>query len=350
MWEHGMPGSAWESWADLARWADMQAGRDPEGEDDEGEQPADPRHVENHRQRWRRWERHVGVACVAVLGVLSLCGAALVSAGHAKAASGFTITGPFVALGDSYAAGDLIPRSPAGTPLGCLRSTHTYSADVAATLRVKAADFIDVSCSGALTSNMTESQSTLLGTNPPQFSALASDDSLVTLTIGGDDMGFTHILETCILLSVTNPFGDPCEQHFGGKLAAAIAAAAPKVAAVLQGIHSRAPNARVLLVGYLDVLPNTGDGCWPVVPIAYGDVPYLRNTELQLNHMLAAEAAANGATFVDTYTATIGHDVCQSPSVKDVEGLIPTSLAEPFHPNERGEQAMADQVLAALRG
>jgi len=62
--------------------------------------------------------------------------------------------------------------------------------------------------------------------------------------------------------------------------------------------------------------------------------------------MLASAAAANGATFVDTYTATIGHDACAS--VKDVEGLVPTSPAYPFHPNQRGQQVMAGQVLAAL--
>jgi lysophospholipase L1-like esterase len=70
---------------------------------------------------------------------------------------------------------------------------------------------------------------------------------------------------------------------------------------------------------------------------------------VELNSMLASVAAENGATFVDTYSATIGHDVCQSPATKDVEGLIPTSLALPFHPNESGQQAMADQVLAALQ-
>ena len=56
-----------------------------------------------------------------------------------------------------------------------------------------------------------------------------------------------------------------------------------------------------------------------------------------------------GATFVDTYTATIGHDACQPPAAKDIEGLIPASLAYPFHPNGRGERVMAARVLAALR-
>lgn len=272
------------------------------------------------------------------------------SAQATQAAQSTALSGPMVALGDSYAAGNLIPTSPTGTPAGCLRSTHNYSGDVRAD--IGASSYVDAACSGATTADMTQSQSTAVGTNPPQFDALAANDSVVTLTIGGNDIGFSSIIEECTKLSVTNPFGNPCQKHYtaGGtdQLAAAIAAAGPKVAAVLQGIHSRAPQARILLVGYPDILPNTGTGCWPVVPLAHGDVPYLRSTEIDLNQTLAQEAAANGATFVNTYTATIGHDVCQSPSVKFVEGLVPTSPAYPFHPNQKGQQAMASQVLAAL--
>jgi hypothetical protein len=123
-----------------------------------------------------------------------------------------------------------------------------------------------------------------------------------------------------------------------------------KVAAVLAEIHQRAPRARVLVVGYPDLLPSTGRGCWPLVPIAYGDVPYLRGIEIKLNAMLAARAAAGGATFVDTYTGSIGHDFCQPPGVNWVEGLVPTSPAAPMHPNALGEKAMAQQVLAAVAG
>jgi lysophospholipase L1-like esterase len=258
-------------------------------------------------------------------------------------------SGPFVALGDSFAAGDLIPASPSGTPAGCLRSSHDYGADAAAALGIT---FINATCTGATTADMTRPQSVLLGTNPPQLKFLAQDDSVVTLTIGGDDIGFLGILETCAKLSLTDPFGHPCQQRYtaGGtdQLLAAVNATAPKVAAVLAQIRVRAPHARVLLVGYPDILPSTGDGCWPLVPFAFGDVPYLRGIELAVNQMLASTAAATGVTFVDTYTATIGHDACASPSVKDVEGLVPTSPAYPFHPNQRGQQIMAGQVLAAL--
>lgn len=284
----------------------------------------------------------------ATLAALSVPAAA--QASQIQPGAGSNLSGPFVALGDSFAAGNLIPSSPAGTPAGCLRSSHDYGADAAAALGL--ADYVDATCNGATTASMTQSQSVPLGTNPAQLDALAADDSVVTVTIGGDDIGFSGILKTCGTLSLTNPFGNPCQRHYqaGGtdQLVAVINAAAPKVAAVLQAIETRAPGARVLLVGYPDILPVTGRGCWPLVPFSFGDVPYLRGIEVDLNQMLAGVAAANGATFVDTYTATAGHDACTGASTKDVEGLVPTSLAYPFHPNQRGELAMAEQVVAAL--
>jgi lysophospholipase L1-like esterase len=288
-------------------------------------------------------------ATLAAATLLALVLPSVAQAGQIRPDSG-SFGGPFVALGDSYAAGNLIPDSPAGTPVGCLRSSHDYGADAAAALGVT--DVVDATCNGATTASMTQSQSVLLGTNPPQLDALAADDSVVMLTIGGDDIGFSGILETCAKLSLTGLFGHPCQRHYtaGGtdQLAAAVTAAAPKVAAVLQAIASRAPDARVLVVGYPDILPVTGHGCWPLVPFAFGDVPYLRGIEVDLNQMLARTAAANGATFVDTYQATVGHDACTGASTKDVESLVPTSLAYPFHPNQRGELVMAQQVVAAL--
>ena len=254
-----------------------------------------------------------------------------------------------MALGDSYTAGPLVPNQT-GSPAGCLRSTHSYPFLVAA--GSGAATFTDVSCQGATTADMTHAQSVPLGTNPPQDKALSAVTTLVTLQIGGNNIGFSDIIIHCTTLSLTDPFGSPCKDYYtsGGtdRLRAKISAAAPKVAADLRGIHADAPNARVLLVGYPVILPNSGDGCWPVVPIAFGDVPYLRGVEKALNSMLASVAAANNATFVDTYTPSIGHDVCQAPGTKWLEGLIPTSPAVPFHPNMLGEQAMARQVLASV--
>src|SRR5215831_10002882 len=260
------------------------------------------------------------------------------------------LAGPVVALGDSYTAGEMLPLNLTSQPPGCLRSPKAYAALVASALK---ATFVDAACSGAGVKEMVNSQRTYLGTNPPQLSALAPDDALVLLTLGGDDIGFLNVLHTCMGLSITHlGGGSPCESHYtsGGtdQLAAKVAAEAAKVAAVLGAIHTRAPQARIVMVGYPDLFPQSG-GCWPEVPITNGDIAYLRGIGTQLNAMLEGTAVAAGATFVNTYTPTIGHDICQRGAAKYVEGLVPTSLTVSFHPNARGQAAMAAQVLAALR-
>jgi hypothetical protein len=251
----------------------------------------------------------------------------------------------WVGLGDSYAAGPLIPNQSLN-PLGCLRSDKNY-AHLSATAVGKSLS--DVSCSGATTEDMTAAQDVTPGpANPPQLNALSAATQTVSLTIGGNDIGFTSIIESC---ASANPFGHPCKDQYdngsGDQLAARINATAPKVAAVIQGIHTRAPSARVLVLGYEPILPETGSGCWPQVPLAWADVPYLRATEQRLNTMLRNTAIANGARYVDVYTASIGHDSCKSSSTRWVEPLIPGNTAAPFHPNARGMAGVTPTVVAA---
>jgi hypothetical protein len=277
---------------------------------------------------------------VRVLVVLaSIVGALTVGAAGASAAS-------WAGLGDSYAAGPLIPNQQLN-PLGCLRSDRNFAHLAAASLGRSLAD---VSCSGAKTDDMTAPQDVTPGpANPPQFNALTADTQIVTLQIGGNDIGFTSILQNC---ATANPFAHPCRDKYvvNGRdtLADKIAATAPKIAAVLQGIHARSPNARVFVVNYAAILPETGSGCWPQVPIAFSDVPYLRGVEKNLNAMLAQQAAANGAGIVDDYTASIGRDACKSASTRWVEPLVPGNAAAPFHPNARGEAGVAAAVVSAV--
>jgi lysophospholipase L1-like esterase len=255
--------------------------------------------------------------------------------------------GAYVALGDSFTAAPLEHQQGGGSSAGCLRSQQDYPALVAAALRPSS--FVNVSCFGGSTTDMTQAQRTATGSVPPQLNAVSAADTLVTLQVGGDDIGVGRIATTCAALSLTSPFGSPCRQHYtaGGtdQLARAVAQTGPKVASVLGAIRDRAPHARILVVGYPDILPVSGNGCWPEVAIARGDLPYLRGIETQLNAMLATEATAHGATFVNTYAPSVGHDACQHAGVKWVEGLVPTSLAVPFHPNAGGEQAMAEAIL-----
>jgi lysophospholipase L1-like esterase len=283
--------------------------------------------------------RRIVVACAAVVALAGV----LVGGTEANAAPTF---GHYVALGDSYASGPFIPDQSLH-PIGCVRSNHNYPGDLARSLGIP---LVDVSCGGATTDDMLGSQSVPLGSNAPQFDALTPATDLVTVTIGGNDLGFTSILETCAAESLTNPLGHPCQTHYtaGGtdQLAAQVRATAPKVAAVLAGIRQRAPQATVVVVGYLRILPPSG-GCWPVVPIARGDVPYLGGVEQELNTMLGAQAQAAGDVFVNPGTAT-GHDVCQPESRKWVEGIVPTAPAFPVHPNAAGMTEVASLVAQAL--
>jgi hypothetical protein len=274
-------------------------------------------------------------AAVLVLAALALF-AAFAAAG-ARAAS-------YAALGDSYAAGPLIPNQLA--PLGCLKSSNNYAHLAAASIGLT---LHDATCSGAETEDMTEAQNVTPGPNPPQFDVLDGETGVVSLTIGGNDIGFSEVAESCITL---NPFATPCKDKYmaGGKdqLAERIAETAPKVATVLQEIHELAPAAEVYVVNYPAIFPETGFGCWPQMPIGWGDVPYLRSTQKGLNAMLATQAAANEATLVNWYSASIGHDACKSSSKRWVEPLIPGSLAAPIHPNKTGMQGGAAALVAAV--
>jgi lysophospholipase L1-like esterase len=284
-----------------------------------------------------------GLAVAAALLLVGCRGASVTVAASPVAAT--SPTGPVVAIGDSYTAGVLIPLNTQATPAGCLRSTKAYPVLVAHDLGVK---LVDVACASAGVSAMAGPQQTNLGTNPAQFGALASDDRMVLLSLGGDDLGFMPGLQECMKLSIDDPWGGPCSAYYGDQFDAKVTAEGPKVAKVLAEIAARAPQARIVLVGYPDLFPQSG-GCWPRVPITDDDLAYLNGVERKLNAMLAADAKAADVTFVNTYSPTIGHDFCQPESVRDVEGVIPGSLAFPFHPNARGQAEIASLVLTAIK-
>ncbi|GAA3057246.1 hypothetical protein GCM10020000_44790 [Streptomyces olivoverticillatus] len=171
---------------------------------------------------------------------------------------------------------------------------------------------------------------------------------------GGNDIGFDEIIGNCIRLAAGSKPGDkPCEDFYteGGtdRLAERIAATAPKVAAVLAGIRERAArHARVLVVGFPALATEDGRNCRLSLGMANDDVPYLVATEKRLNAMLRQQAESAGARYVDTYGATTGHDACQAPRDRWIEGLIPLRPALAFHPNDRGEQAMAGAFVEEL--
>jgi lysophospholipase L1-like esterase len=283
-----------------------------------------------------------GVARLAVLAVLLLL---------ALAAPATAAPQAYVALGDSYAAGPVIPAQI--EPYGCMKSDHNYAHLSAPRFPFPA--FRDPTCSGATTNHMTTSQGVSPGPNPPQFDSLDADSQIVSLQIGGNDIGFSGIAKDCFSLtptgSPTAPSGSPCKDKYNAagydEVTKRINDTAPKVASVIQGIHTRSPAARVFVVNYSAILPHTGGGCWPQLPLAEGDVPWLRDKQVELNTMIANQAAANAATVVDVYAASVGHDACALPTVRWIEPATPSSPAAPVHPNIWGMQAMADLLVRA---
>jgi len=172
------------------------------------------------------------------------------------------------------------------------------------------------------------------------------------VSIGGNDIPFGEVVAIFGKAGMTQPVGSPCRDYYTAKgfneLAQRIRSVGKLIGTVLDGIHQRSPRATVLLVGYPVLMPESGTGCWPRVPVADSDAPWLRDMLKYMNRVMADQAGEHRATYVDTYTSSIGHDFCQDPGTAWMEGPIPTSLTAPLHPNALGAQNQADQILATL--
>ncbi|WP_405926804.1 SGNH/GDSL hydrolase family protein [Streptomyces sp. NBC_00035] len=269
--------------------------------------------------------------------------------------------GPYVALGDSYTSGPKIPPQT-GDPAGCDRSGRNYPSVVAKELGIKAADFRDVSCSGATITDLTTPQATDHGTNPAQLSALSASTRVVTLGIGGNDIGFSSMMTKCVATGSLFKLADrltnvtdnaPCKEKYASgdtdEVAQKIRATGDRLARALTEIDRRAPKARVYVVGYPAILPAEGSHCGGELPLAPGDVAFLRQKQQELNTMLSKRAQAAGATYVDTYAPSAGHDACSPAATRWIEPLRPSSPAAVVHPNEHGERGMATAVLSAMK-
>ncbi|WP_436891996.1 SGNH/GDSL hydrolase family protein [Nocardiopsis dassonvillei] len=281
----------------------------------------------------RRSRRAALVAAAAV-------GLSLVAAPAAAEGTGEAAFEHYVALGDSFTSGPLIPPYAPGSDPRCLRSSANYAQLTADRLGV--ASFTDASCSGAVTDDFHEPQYAGLA---PQFDALTPDTDLVTVGIGGNDFGFVDVLTTCAKRSLENPLGNPCQRYYGDELDRRVEDLRDEISGVYGEIAERSPEATVLAVGYLQILPEK-NGCWPREPIARGDVAFLDGVQTALNRMIAEESAAHGAAFVDVLER--GHDICSSGSERWVEGIVPQNSAAPVHPNAAGMAAVADRVSTAL--
>jgi hypothetical protein len=289
--------------------------------------------------RPRRFGRTRRLAVAVALAVCVIAGAAT------PAAEATTSLLRYVALGDSYsAASGVLPPDPAAPPQ-CLRSIRNYPHVIAAQT---SAHLTDVTCGAADTSHFFTAQHPGVA---PQLDAVTKDTRLVTMTIGGNDSGvFINAILACGSVGVsTLGQGSPCKDQYGSSFEDTIRTTTyPSLVRALRAVRAKAPRAKVGILGYPWIMPATG-GCYPQMPVAQGDVPYLRGVQATLNDAVRRAAAATGVTYVDLNEVSDGHDACQPIGIRWVEPVLAGTNPVIVHPNALGEAEMAAQAITVLR-
>jgi len=267
--------------------------------------------------------------------------------------SAATVVHSYAALGDSFTSGpgiavQLGPDTSPSAPSECMRSSDNYPS---LTARALGLALSDASCAGATTRDLTTSQGPGI---PPQLSALSSSTSLVSIGIGGNDLGFSTIAANCVAATPwgVTKVGWNCRSHYTvdgvDRLTAAVHVLGSKVTTSLKEIRVRAPNARVFVIGYPDIFPSSGSGCWPMLPYSTHDLDYLRGIEMGLNSVLASDAANAGDAYVDIATPSASHDACADANSRWVEPIVVSSGSFPLHPSALGMAEMAGLVERAF--
>jgi hypothetical protein len=250
----------------------------------------------------------------------------------------------YVALGDSYSAASGVLSPDLSAPLQCLRSTRNYPHVIAT---ATGAQLTDATCGAAETSDYFEAQYPGVA---PQLEAVTGDTQLVTMTIGGNDSGvFINTILSCGtvgLLSLGQ--GSPCRDKYGSSFEDTIRNTTyPALVKSLNAVRAKAPQARVAILGYPWIMPVSG-GCFDKMPVAAGDVPYVRGIQATLNDAVRRAAAATGATYVNLNGASNGHDACQPIGVRWVEPVLQGTNPVIVHPNALGESEMAARTISVL--
>ena len=272
----------------------------------------------------------------------------------------------YVALGDSYAAvGRIAPGSWSTGPVACVRTDDAYPAVVARQLGV--GTFVNASCGGAVANDMWEVGRTGA---PPQFDALDEQTDLVSLTIGGNDVGFSAVIIACALRPNFAPELLPavdvvtgsmardfdvttgCTDVIDRQAAAALSALESRMDSVYQGIAERAPHARVVAVGYLSAIPDEqtirrSPDCAPFMAVSETERNKVRGFQEDINRVARDAAERNGAILV--VPDEPGHSMCSPADTRWVDFTGVETGSVPVHPTTAGHAHVADRVLAALQ-
>lgn len=286
--------------------------------------------------------RRAAAATAALLALSALTGCADSTAGLARpalvlpspVAEGPAVGPQYVALGDSYAAAPGVPET-SGVD-GCFRSSGNYAQRLAAATGLTVTD---VTCSGATSADVLERQ----------VPAITPEAELVTVGIGGNDFDlFATLVQSCLSAPPpeSDPSGTPCTDAVGPTVDDVLPRTAQAVQELFAAIDEAAPEARVVVVGYPYLLPDSGT-CPELVPLAAGDYPLVNEATRRLSGLLRDAAAQQGFDFVDVQGPSRGYDICS-----DEPWINGQQVAEdgtiPFHPFAAEQQAVAELVASVL--
>ncbi|BBX47809.1 SGNH/GDSL hydrolase family protein [Mycobacterium cookii] len=244
----------------------------------------------------------------------------------------------YVALGSSMAAGPGIRPSAPGAPFGSGRSARNYAHLVAERLNL---DLVDVTFSGATTAHVLHERQR---SARPQIEALDGSEELVTITIGGNDVGYVPLLMAASLPAIARRLlaGRVRELFDRAARERALDDVADALRGVGTAVRGRAPQARVVFVDYLTLLPAEGA---PAAPLSVEHADLGRFVCARLEDVTAAAAQATGCELVRAGHASRGHDGWSADPWAVAAGLPLPWRPAPFHPNAAGMRAVADLIL-----
>jgi len=237
----------------------------------------------------------------------------------------------YVSLGDSYSAGGGLPGAspPCGRGPAAYPSLLAQQAGLVASLHA---------CNGATTSDVLD-RAQFPGEGP-QVGAVTADADVVTISIGGNDIGFGPRIRSCVLDA------QPCTRQ-EAEVNADLAALGPKLSAVYGEVRQRAPDATLVVVGYPQLVADPDqaryESCAGLTP---DEARWVRDKGAALARIVRTSAEAAGARFVDAVSRFAGHEACTADPW--MTGITLTTLEGSFHPNAAGHQQLAAMVQAAL--
>ncbi|WP_445167236.1 SGNH/GDSL hydrolase family protein [Mycolicibacterium sp. Dal123E01] len=250
----------------------------------------------------------------------------------------------YVALGSSMAAGPGIKPRVEGSPLAAGRSARNYPHLAAERLGL---DLVDVTYSGATTANVLRERQ---NGAPPQIDALDGSEELVTVTIGGNDVGYVPLLFAGSLPTMLRAM-----PKVGGWLRelldpvardAALSEVGASLRAVGQTLRERSPRARILFVDYLTLLPPAGT---PAPPLADDVADLGRHVAVRLAEETAAAAESTGCEVLHAADASRDHHPWSADPWTIGAGSLLPWRPKPWHPNAAGMRAIADLMVATFR-